>query len=161
MSLNTIEEALSGVDDDLVVLRYLLQAKPDAQLQDFVQSLDDSIDNSIDNVDEVVDILFDLYIKYCGISIGMRTAIWDAMVGCYNYFEPEKEFDEVIALIEARFERRKATEWQNMDIAITSNAFTIARLVSLLDEEPDCKTNIAIALFCFAKTTSTHLLDEI
>ena len=137
-------------DDPLAVLKFLLtEAGDKSVLNDFIKM----VSLPVDDVETIVDTLFLEYIRYCGVSAGYRTSIWNGMVAVYQHFNGDLDDEKIIALIEKRFEKNEFKEFQDYDIIPTSAVSTLIHLTDLFREEAtDCRRELAIAMLCFGLT---------
>lgn len=138
----------------LAVLKLLLsEAGEPPVFDDFIKM----VSGSIEDVDAVVDALFREYIGYCGVSAGYRTSIWDGMVAVYQYFNKDIDYEELIALIEKRFEQDEFKDFKDYDIIPTSVVSSIIFLNNLFrDNTMACRKELAIAMLCFSLTQSAY-----
>jgi len=150
-----MDEQLGNTFDDhrdnlLAALKLLLQASENTSaLDDFIGM----VSTPVDDADAVVDALFLEYIKFCNISAGYRTALWDGMVAVYQYFRPDMEYDALIERIQKRFEQDEFKAFREYDITITSAASTMILLNHLLrDTAITCHRELSIAMLCFGIT---------
>lgn len=108
--------------------------------------------NQVD-IDEVIDVLFKEYIKYCSISLGYRTAVWDSMVAVYSYFKPQLPHETIMTMLDERFKTDVNQQCMSYDIAIMAPFESLCYQLQLfLEADEGCKQELALGLMCSAIT---------
>jgi len=111
----------------------------------------EAVSSDVGSVEEVIDTLFNEYIKYCGISKGYRTVIWDSMVAIYSYFKPELSHEAIQTVLDEHFKSDQFQYFISYDLAIITPLDSMNYQMQLfINANEGCKKAFALGLICFA-----------
>lgn len=111
----------------------------------------EAVSSDVGSVEEVIDTLFNEYIKYCGVSKGYRTVIWDSMVAIYSYFKPELSHEAIQAMLDEHFKSDQFQHFMSYDLAIITQLDSMNYQMQLfINADEGCKKALALGLMCFA-----------
>jgi len=111
----------------------------------------ESVSSDVESVEDVIDTLFAEYIKYCGISKGYRTVLWDSMVAVYSYFKPELSHEAIQAMLHEYFKSDQYQAFISYDSAIIAPLNSMNYLMQLfINADEGCKQELALGIICFA-----------
>ena len=108
------------------------------------------VSSDVGSVEEVIDTLFNEYIKYCGVSKGYRTVIWDSMVAIYSYFKPKLSHEAIQAMLHEHFKSDQFEHIISYDLAIITPLDSMNYQMQLFIRADEClKKALALGLICF------------